>query len=208
MEKQERRMGMERYEAALQTSGFLASEGHYELALEVTRRALEKLNLEKETEPFSTPEDNESRRAVEATLTQKYLAFRAKIEGENRPYRKTILQTIIVSGIISFFIIVTTSIVVVQFQSLIKKPMEIFMNSLQETVRSELPKLTSDVRDQIPIVSKKVQDEIPKMASDLTKMVDEKLSKTIESKVETIVNEKLPQVVETRLKRMSEDKNR
>jgi len=208
MEKQEREMGKERYEAALKTAGFLASEGHYELALEVTSRALEKLNLEKETEPFNTPEDNETRCAIETALTQKYLAFRTKIEGEKHPYRKTILQTVIVSGIISFFIMLTTSIVVLQFQSLIKKPMEMFVSSLQETVRTELPKLTSDVRDQIPILAKKVQDEIPNMTKDLMKVADEKLSKTIESKVETIVKEMLPQVVESRLKKMSDEKNR
>lgn len=196
MEEQQRQR---KYAAALETSLFLTAEGDDELALRVVRRALESLILAKETAPVEPDENRERIAAVEAELTRRYLALRGRLEKDGHPYRQTAVRAAIIAGIVSLSLILTSTIVVLQFQSLIRQPVETVMGLIRETVRAEIPRITSEVRDQIPSVSRKVQEEIPRMADALTKMVDEKWSRGIERQIESIVDERLPKILKNRL---------
>jgi len=208
MENQEKLNKISKYESAFNTANFLASEGNYKLAFQVTRSALEKIYLEEETAPVRSSENDKEMRDLEVRLTQKYINFRSKLEGKNRPYWKTFLNTSIICGIISIAIMITVSIVVLQTESVINKPIAKFMSVIQDTVRTELPPITNEIRAQIPFIAQKVRDEIPKMSKNLVKIIDERITRVIENETEKVIIKILPEIVEEKLKKITEQRKK
>jgi hypothetical protein len=195
-------------EALFQTVDFLAKEGNHELALQLTRLALEKIQLSKETQaPLADPAA-ERKAALEKDLTRRYLEYKAMLERRKSPYWTTFLHSLIVCGTVSIAIIFVTFFIMGQIASFLQKPIHQLTHRLQSAMELQIERLGNTAREEIPALSKKLQEEIPKISKGMTRVAEDQMIRTLDRKITARVDQKLPGIVEKRLEEMREKEKR
>ena len=144
-------MSTEKYDSISKTVSLLISNGNYELALQLSQYALEKLSVEMEANDLA---DQETIKEIEIDLTRKYLNSRSKIDNVKRSYLNTFIKTLIVSVTISITIALTSTFI---FNRSIGNQAD----KLVDMLGHEISLLGSEVKTQIPAFAKTIKGEIP-----------------------------------------------
>lgn len=147
-------MEVDNYSDVLKAATFLASKGDVALALNLVKTSLEKLFLEKEGLKSRDIENEEKLNEIEVLLTQKYIAFRSKLEGERRPYWRTFINTFIIGIIAAVSIMITSTFIFYLTKSVI-------INRLMDSITAEIHGMASEVKAEIPGIADKIKAEIP-----------------------------------------------
>jgi hypothetical protein len=168
--------------------------------LQLAQAALEKLYLEKELSFKEEALGAEKVELLEKQLTAKFLDLKSKIQYKGNPYWKAFIVSLICSSVIGISLIITAGIITLQLDSLISSPVDKALGVVQESLKSELPKITSEVVKEIPQISNAVRENIPRAVDNLTNILDEKFESILSSEINAAVEKKLPEILEQKLK--------
>lgn len=172
------------YESILDTVRFLTAEGEYELALELSQRALEKMHLGKDEKPELSAEDDKKLDTIRRQLMEKYLDVRLRRE-KGALYRQALMKTLIVSSVISLVFIITLSISVNIVET---RAEQMVKNILNDTIRQDINTQMTKVTDKILIHMSAISD-------------------TTQKAIPKIVNDKLPSIIEQKMKELQREKH-
>src|SRR3989304_9237879 len=154
----------DKYNSVLNTATFLASKGEVRLALSLVKTSLEKFFIEKESLKESDIENEEKLNEIEVLLTQKYIAFRSKIESERRPYWRTMVNSLII-GIVAAVSILGTFIGIFYITK------STIIDKLTNTLTTEIHDMATEVKLEIPGIAEKIKAEIPSIAHKLAEKI-------------------------------------
>ena len=157
-------MSTEKHDSISKTVSLLISNGNYELALQLSQYALEKLSVEMEANDLA---DQETIKEIEIDLTRKYLNSRSKIDNVKRSYLNTFIKTLIVSVTISITIALTSTFI---FNRSIGNQAD----KLVDMLGHEISLLGSEVKTQIPAFAKTIKGEIPAISEKIKEEIEKK----------------------------------
>jgi hypothetical protein len=174
------------------------------LALQIAQTALEKICLEKEVAFKGDNPDQPRIDALEKELQAKFLDLKSKIQYKGNPYWQTFLVSLIASSVVGISLIMTFSIISLQFKTFIEEQIKKPFDLIERALHAELPKITNEIVAQIPQISNEIKNNIPKITNEVVTqipLVSNEINKNIPKAVNNLSDSVIQQQVNAALER-------
>lgn len=174
-----------------QAAEFFAREGDYDLAMDLLRKALVRIRVDRQVGREVDVEDDARVADIEKRIELQYAAFRLRHDDGRKPWIQTLVRTGIISGIIALTFFVCFAFAMYRLDALIASPVDRVTTVLDNAVKSELPKMTNRFLEVVPEVSAQMNKEMQNVSTRFSEYLEKRVDAALDERIAAIVDERL-----------------
>ena len=170
---------------------FFAREGHYDLAIELLRKALIKVRVEHQVGRVVDVVEDARVAGIEERFESKYAALRLKYDDDRKPWLQTLVRTGVISGFVAVTFLICFTFAMYRLDALIASPVDRVATVLDDAVKAELPRMTNRFLEVVPEVSAQMNKEMQNVSTRFSEYLEKRVDVALDERITAIVDERL-----------------